>query len=100
MVADSFITRPPHSARPSFKREQSGARKPFKPKPWSHQRDLEALKGKKITFLIASSVEWQTGVLVEADQFTLKIAVESIFMNGQQSLLTYFKSQFTAYAAA
>lgn len=43
-----------------------------KPKPWSHQRELEALKGKNIMVVLRSG-ETLTGKLLEADQFTVKI---------------------------
>ena len=73
-MSDEFQVRP----RPPFRPSDEPAKKPkkFKPKRWSHQDELTALKGTKITVcftrLIGTS-SYTQGVLLEADQFTLKI---------------------------
>jgi hypothetical protein len=82
--------------------ERAGERKPFKPKApkkWSHQDQLESLKGKPIQFHIAGGEIGIMGVLLEADQFTIQVEVDSIFVAGVKSVLTYFKSQVVFFAA-
>ncbi|MER9496313.1 hypothetical protein NKI86_31625 [Mesorhizobium sp. M0320] len=63
-----------------------------KPARWSHQNDLDALKGKKVTIGILDSGP-MTGVLVEADQFTVKMAAKDESSKAVvifKSALTYF----------
>lgn len=78
--------------RRPFVVEKKGEQKPFKPKPWSHQSDLRAQVGK--TLILWIDGEPLHGVLVEADQFTLKM--RPIGVNGKSSV-TYFKHAITAY---
>jgi hypothetical protein len=84
----------PRSQMP-FKTERAGDRKPFKPKRWSHQQDLEKLKGKKVD-LVYPNGEWVRGVLLEADQFTLRVDIGS---ENHQSVLTVFKHSLRSYSA-
>jgi hypothetical protein len=82
--------------------ERAGERKPFKPKPpkkWSHQDQLESLKGKEIMVCIFGPENPIRGVLLEADQFTIQLEVENAFASGVKSVLTYFKSQVVFFAA-
>ena len=65
------------------------------PKKWSHQRELESLKGKLIEIQFAHNRDtWQRFLLVEADQFALQIRAA-----GEQSTLTYNKSSIIGYRA-
>jgi hypothetical protein len=83
---------------PQFKTERATDRKPFKPRPWSHQRELEALKGKRIDFLYRNAAQWCSGTLVEADQFALQIDISRA--PEVKSVLTVFKHDLRAYKAA
>jgi hypothetical protein len=67
------------------------------PKKWSHQRELERLKGKKIWFMKQGDKTKRVADLLEADQFTLRLAVE--LDNGTFSHMTVFKSALVAYGA-
>lgn len=89
--------------------------RPKKPKAWSHQDDLKALVGKQVRLIVANREHAVIGKLVQADQFTLKVAVEGMRYKtikgaGQevwpdfeaggtpyQSILTYFKSALVSY---
>lgn len=63
--------------------------KPKKPPRWSHQNDLDALKGKNIKLWLSTlSNGGVVGTLIEADQFTVKI--RSLTGTGQETI--YFKS--------
>ncbi len=64
-----------------------------KPRPWTHQDDLKALKGKKVTLLFADD-SVASGTLLDADQFTFKI-----FSDTAQSVVTYFKHSLAGYRA-
>jgi hypothetical protein len=78
-----------------FQRENSRDRKPFRPKPWSHQQDLTAAKGKRVEIDFAETVGF-TGVLLEADQFSLKVEVSN--PDGTyKSVLTVFKHSIRHY---
>lgn len=70
-----------------------------KPRAWNHQDDLKALRGKKIIFRLREDVENLTGVLIDADQFTLKLEYISS-ATGNKSTLTYFKHALEFYGAA
>lgn len=90
-----------HSKAQTFRREHtgSGQRRPYKPaapKPWSHQGDLAALKGKKITLCFDAErtlLGSVTGKLIDADQFTVKLDI------GASTPVVYFKSAMTAFWA-
>lgn len=62
-----------------------------KAKRWSHQDELNTLKGRNVQILAFGT--WNEGLLVEADQFALKIQ-----LTGRQSTVTYFKHAIDAYA--
>jgi len=71
--------------------------KNHKPKAWTHQQELSNLRGKEICiFFIDDS--YKVGTLVEADQFTLKLAI-SIAGKENKSVLTFFKSAMKGYGA-
>lgn len=67
-----------------------------KAKTWSHQDDLMALRGKPIDIYVLHSQDWRTGILVEADAFTLKISN----IGDSKSVLTYYKHAIAAFRAA
>ena len=67
--------------------------KPHKPKAWNHQDDLKSLKGKSVGIEMQNASE-VFGVLLEADQFTLKI-----LETNTQSVVTYFKHSLTSFRA-
>ena len=71
--------------------ERKGERAPYKPKPWSHQNELQAARGKPINlhFLDGSKGAF---VLVEADAFALRVCAP-----GSQSALTYWKHALLGY---
>jgi sRNA-binding regulator protein Hfq len=46
-----------------------------RPKRWSHQDELDALKGKAIRIVYTNGDETKA-VLIEADQFALKVQIE------------------------
>jgi hypothetical protein len=75
-----------------FKRESASERRPFKPKPpkpWSHQSNLTAAKGKRIEIMFGVD-DGIAGILLEADQFALEIEVSN--SDGSiKSVLTVFK---------
>lgn len=82
------------------RRSNSGPRQTLrapKPKRWSHQDDLDALIGKRVV-VVAIEGGHSFGVLLAADQFTLKLDLEG------QSLVTshyvVFKSALSSFAAA
>lgn len=65
-----------------------------KPKRWSHQDDLDALKGKKLIIGVLDEGP-KEGVLLEADQFTLKLKAV-----GAVSAVVYYKSALTYFYEA
>ncbi|RWI35444.1 hypothetical protein [Mesorhizobium sp.] len=65
---------------------------PKKPAAWSHQKDLDSLKGKKVKFGLLDS-EPVTAVLIEADQYTVKIAGS----DPSAKPVTMFKSALTYF---
>lgn len=88
-------TSPFRAPRPNFKTERAGERKPFKPKPWSHQNELVAAKGKRVEIFF-SQYDGLAGVLIDADQFTLKIELTNSD-DGSKSVLTVFKHSIRHY---
>jgi hypothetical protein len=68
--------------------------RPAKPKRWSHQDDLTALIGKTIVCGRSDGMSLE-GVLVEADQFTLKIQTPEFALP-----VLVFKSALTYIAVA
>lgn len=68
----------------------NGKRRPYKPRPWSHQDDLIDMIGKTVTLLVVER-GWISGKLIAADQFTLKIDA------GEKSAVTYFKSALLCF---
>ncbi|RWB95515.1 hypothetical protein [Mesorhizobium sp.] len=66
---------------------------PKKPAAWSHQKDLDSLKGKKVKFGLLDSSP-VTAVLIEADQYTVKIAGDE----QSSKPVTIFKSALTYFA--
>lgn len=61
------------------------------PKGWSHQRELEAMKGKHVTIFLAHLNIAVRGRLVDADQFTIAIAnslgaTEIVFKHAMRSI--------------
>lgn len=68
--------------------------KPAKPKRWSHQDDLEGLRGQRIEINLNDGTSYN-GTLLEADQFTLKIQADNVL-----SAVTVFKSVMTDYRKA
>ena len=75
--------------------------KPHKPVKWSHQAELDSLKGRKIGLRLAhmDDTDCLIVTLIEADQFAIKVQTDG-FMLGKQSIMTYFKHQIAAFAAA
>jgi len=59
---------------------------------WSHQKELAELKGKKIELFLHDAFESTKGRLLEADQFTLKVFVET-----DQRAAIIFKSAIKAF---
>jgi hypothetical protein len=57
-------------------RSYSDARKPYRPKPWSHQNELKSLIGETIVVMYPDGTRL-TGDLLNADQFTLQVRVRS-----------------------
>jgi hypothetical protein len=90
-----MTTTPFRAPRPEFKRENTRDRKPFKPKPWSHQGDLANAKGKRVEILFGAE-DGLTGILLEADQFSLKIEVSNPD-GSYKSVLTVFKHSIRFY---
>lgn len=84
-----------HPQTKPFQRENSNARRPFKPKAWSHQDELKSLIGKKVIITFAASLDidtnWSIGTLINADQFTLQL------QHNDKSIATYFKSSLMGY---
>ncbi len=69
-----------------------------KPKRWNHQDDLASLKGQKLVIGIVNG-NHQTCVLLESDQFTIK--VQTFTMDGKpHSILTYFKHHIGYFGVA
>ena len=68
---------------------------------WSHQAELDRLKGKKIAYRLnhMDDGDWQYATLVDADQFAIKV-LGQFFTTEQQSTLIYFKHQIAVFAAA
>lgn len=81
-----------------FKTERIGERKPFKPKPWSHQRELEALRGKTVEMKVVDFQGFMTGTLLEADQFALKLRLHTVGSEYQPELIIY-KSSIRSFRA-
>jgi hypothetical protein len=65
-----FLNAPRNANRPKITR-------PAKPRPWSHQRELEAAIGKRI-YLVYLDNEDGEGQLLAADPFTLKIQFDGV----------------------
>lgn len=84
------------NTQPTFKRERAGDRKPFKPKPWSHQDDLRALKGKTIDIVFLGGREAIKGTLLDSDQFALKVEIQVL---DKQSVLTVYKHDMRYFRA-
>lgn len=85
------------SDRPKFQHKQP---KPAKPKRWSHQDYLDASLGKQVEIAV-TNVGTMKGVLINADQFTLRVLVthigESELPSSHHSEMTYFKHALTAF---
>jgi phage terminase large subunit len=77
---------------------RSTDRMKFKPKRWSHQNDLDALKGQNITVTLHTGHKLVVRLL-DSDQFTLKVQDLSAGQH-EQSVLTYFKHAIAAYGVA
>ena len=75
-----------------FKVERKADRKPFKPKPWSHQDELARLKGKVIflRFNAGSTSSTISGRLLEADAFTIKIDGSSLPLVISKHAIVFF----------
>jgi hypothetical protein len=71
--------------------------KPTTQKRWSHQDELTALRGKAIIFTPIATLQPKEAILVEADQYTLKVEVS---VDGEKSVLTLFKAALMGYSAA
>jgi hypothetical protein len=82
--------------RDKFTADRLKLRKLEKPKRWSHQAELDRLKGKAIAITghDGSSVE---GTLLEADQFTLRVSTTTV--EGKTAIMTFFKHALLGYAA-
>lgn len=63
---------------------ESKGRRPFKAPKWSHQQELDALKGKHIGLLFTDD-ERTNGKLLEADAFSLKLE------HPEQTTVIFFK---------
>jgi hypothetical protein len=68
-----------------------------KPIRWSHQNELDTLRGRNVVLSVAGGSV--TGMLVEADQFAIKISGEFLH-TGKQSTMTYFKHSIESFRAA
>ena len=95
MQREHEMTNPSRGPVAFERRSATGPRTPLKSKPkaWSHQDELKAGRGKKITLTHVSG-ETVVGKLLEADQFTIKVL--HVVGNGQ-SALTYFKHDLCGY---
>lgn len=80
------------SNRP-FVVEKKGERRSFKPKPWGHQQDLAAARGKRISLFFADGTSGDF-TLAEADAYTVKVLS---LVDGHKSALTYFKHAIVSY---
>ncbi len=67
-----------------------------KVKRWSHQDELDALKGRMVALLFEDEGEAEV-TLIEADQFAIKVS--AIDDDGQQSTLIYFKHTIAGFRA-
>lgn len=65
-----------------------------KPRAWSHQDELQALRGKTIIYCVLDE-GIQSGTLLEADQFTIKVKKQ-----GFKSSIVVFKSSLTYFSEA
>jgi len=83
----------PNPRRP-FAVEKKGDLRSVKPRPWSHQDDLRKAGGKEIQINLIGYVNTIRGVLLNADQFTLKVRL----VDGGKSPMTYFKHSIESYA--
>lgn len=79
--------------RPPYKPPYKSPSRPARPKVarWSHQRELEGMKGHKIRIHLPDE-GWVGGVLVEADQFTIKMQFDP-----EMTPVIYFKSAIDAF---
>lgn len=64
------------------------------PKRWSHQIDLRSLRGKPISVSLVSG-GLVHGRLIEADQFTIKVALNEVADGKRET--TYFKHAIVGY---
>lgn len=71
-------------------------RRPMKPKPWSHQDELLAMRGKRVrlSFRDVGAIVVMDGLLLEADQFALKMLLDD------QSTLIVWKHDLGAITLA
>jgi hypothetical protein len=53
--------------------------KPKGPPRWSHQRELDGLRGQKVSIFLLSGDVFRNVTVLEADQFTIKIEGNVIF---------------------
>jgi hypothetical protein len=60
--------------------QKSSERAKFKPKPWSHQHDLNNLRGRAVR--IETELGSFEGRLIEADQFAVKLDVSNDELEG------------------
>lgn len=73
-----------------FSAERKSERRPFKPKPWSHQHELAGMIGKMIYLTYPDRIVAK-GVLIYADQFTLHLRHQD------DSVSTVFKHALLGY---
>lgn len=66
--------------------------KPKTPKAWSHEDELQALRGKVVKLTMVDDT-WPQGVLLEADRYTVMLGHGHL----GQSKLTYFKSAIVSF---
>jgi sRNA-binding regulator protein Hfq len=80
---------------PDFPHLRAAPFKSRKPVKWSHQNELDSLKGREIKLFVVGETpgNFTKGTLIEADQFSIKV-------KAQQSTMTIFKHQIVAFAAA
>lgn len=86
---------PGHNFRVFPSNDKQRPRKPIlsKPKAWSHQDDLKALKGQRVALTLVNGNIF-AGVLLDADQFTIKLLADDT-----QSVVTYYKHILASFAA-
>lgn len=83
-----------HTVRVNNRFKNTLSVKPKQPR-WSHQFELDSLKGKGIALLLNGV--WETFTLLEADQYTVKVQRNND--SDRKSVLTYNKSAYDAYQA-